>query len=48
VLERHPPRLVAVDDPGVLQDIDTPGDLGSDTSHGSMDRRRDTPDAHQS
>lgn len=47
VLERHRPRLVAVDDPGVLQDIDTPGDLGIDTSHGSMDRRRDTPDAHQ-
>ena len=27
ILEQHPPRLIDVDDPGVLQDIDTPDDL---------------------
>lgn len=47
LLERHRPRIIEVDDPGVLQDIDTEDDLGADAGHGSMDRRRDTPDAHQ-
>lgn len=46
LLERHRPTLIAVEDPGVLQDIDTPDDLGADAAHGSMDRRRDTPDSH--
>lgn len=27
VLARHPPRLIEVDDPGVLRDVDTPADL---------------------
>lgn len=46
LLQAHPPRQVAVDDPGVLQDIDTPEDLAADAAHGSMDRRRDTPRFH--
>lgn len=29
LLERHPPRVVAVDDPGVLVDVDTPADLAA-------------------
>lgn len=47
ILERTPPRLIEVDDPGVLQDIDTPEDLAADAAHGSMDRRRDTSDSHR-
>ena len=47
ILERTPPRLIEVEDPGVLQDIDTPDDLAADAAHGSMDRRRDTPDSHR-
>lgn len=46
LLERHRLTLIAVEDPGVLQDIDTPDDLGADAAHASMDRRRDTPDSH--
>jgi molybdenum cofactor cytidylyltransferase len=47
ILERTPPRMIEVDDPGVLQDIDTPEDLAADAAHGSMDRRRDTSDSHR-
>ena len=47
ILEQHPPRLIDVDDPGVLQDIDTPDDLAADPTDDSMDRRRDTPDHHR-
>ena len=47
ILQAYPPLLIAVDDPGVLQDIDTPEDLAADTGHGNMDRRRDTPDHHR-
>ena len=46
LLQTYPPQFVPVDDPGVLQDIDTPDDLAADAAHGSMDRRRDTPDSH--
>lgn len=46
LLQANPPQLVPIDDPGVLQDIDTPDDLAADAAHGSMDRRRDTPDSH--
>ena len=46
ILEQHQPRLIEVDDPGVLHDIDTPADLLVDPFHDSMDRRRDTPDTH--
>ncbi len=46
LLQTNPPQLVPIDDPGVLQDIDTPGDLTPDAEHGNMDRRRDTPDSH--
>lgn len=46
LLQTNPPQLVPVADPGVLQDIDTPGDLAADAAHDSMDRRRDTPDSH--
>lgn len=47
ILQAHPPLLIAVDDPGVLQDIDTPNDLAADAGHGNMDRRRDAPDHHR-
>ena len=47
ILQAHPPRLIAVDDPGVLQDIDTPDDLAADAGHGNMDRRRDAPEHHR-
>lgn len=38
ILEHHRPRLIEVDDPGVLHDIDTPDDLGSHVAPSGADR----------
>ena len=47
ILQQYPPQLLEVDDPGVLQDIDTQDDLTAYTTDDTMDRRRDTPERHQ-
>lgn len=47
ILQQYPPQLLEVDDPGVLQDIDTQDDLTAFATDDTMDRRRDTPERHQ-